>query len=208
MAFTGECEWYLLPRWPATWASYPASSAFESSLLVCFVVCNQDKAQSAHTGLFLGLSYPHPLLIACAGSVLCKGTRRLDHVVWDISFFLLVAGLCFSSWGLSAQTGFCSVLAQCPCPSWAGCAALAGADSQAMCSLQRCGTSADGAFLSQTRGCTQGFVCFVHHCRKGSANPSGGERVICSDVNLEVKVRSGIPCSSSPLLAESCHGLV
>lgn len=42
-------------------------------------------------------------------------------------FFPLVAGLCFSSWGLSARTGLCSVLARCPCPGWA---ALAGADSQ------------------------------------------------------------------------------
>lgn len=98
---------------------------------------------------------------------------------------------------------------------WHSAPALAGQAVQPwqVLTVRQCARSSAAAqvlmgLFSAKSEAAHGFVCFVHHCRKGSANPSGGERVICSDVNLEVKVRSGIPRSSSPLLAESCHGLV
>lgn len=114
---------------------------------------------------------PVPTLSACAGSVLRKGTRRLDRGVWDLSFFLLVTRFCFSSWGLSAQTGFCSVLAWCLSPGWAGCAALAGAGSQTMCCSSAAAQVLMGLFSANSGAEHRGLSALSTAAKKAVQTP-------------------------------------
>lgn len=158
-------EWvYLLPRWPSTRAGSPGSSALRARFAL-WSAARMQHSQLTQPRSSACAALPASVPVLC---MLCQGTEEIRSWCLGLLLFSARCWALFFFWGLSARTGFCSVLARCLSPGWAGCAALAGADSRTTC----CGTSADGAFLSQLGLST--VVCLLcPPLRKGQCKPWG-----------------------------------